>query len=172
VFLIRRRQVARQPGAVTPQPFIYYSLMDAGSLHRPLPGLRASGSQWVPGCHAPCSSSSFVTAATVAIASLRSLRPSLRFISPRSYLTICVSAWQAVIAKHKAISHGLLTCTFASQRYNTHWVPFHFASSSIHFRHALSTRCQLFCSPAFPTSAALSLRMLIAHVVPPFAKHR
>ena len=59
---------------------------------------------------------------------------------------------------------------FASQCYNTHWVPFRFTMSFIHFSSVQSTRCQLFCSPAIPTSAAFTLRMLIAHVVPPFRK--
>ena len=59
---------------------------------------------------------------------------------------------------------------FASQCYNTHWVSFRFTTSFIHFSSVQSTRCQLFCSPAIPTSAAFTLRLLIAHVVPPFRK--
>ena len=52
---------------------------------------------------------------------------------------------------------------FESLRYNTHWVPFRFTTSFIHFSSVQSTRCQLFCSPAIPTSAAFTLRLLIAH---------
>ena len=44
-------------------------------------------------------------------------------------------------------------------------------SSFIHFSIVQSTRCPLlFCSPAAPLKAAFTLRLLIAHVVPPFRK--
>ena len=43
-------------------------------------------------CHAACSSSSFLTAATVSFTPPRSFLPSLRFISPRSQLCICFKA--------------------------------------------------------------------------------
>ena len=60
---------------------------------------------------------------------------------------------------------------FASQRYNTHRVPFRCTTSFIHFSSVQSTRCPLFfCSPAAPLKAAFTLRLLIAHVVPPFRK--
>jgi len=59
---------------------------------------------------------------------------------------------------------------FASQPYNTHWVPFRYTTSYIHFSSVQSTRCPLFGSPCVPISAAFTLRMLIAHVVPPFRK--
>ena len=60
---------------------------------------------------------------------------------------------------------------FASHPYNTHRVPFRFTTSFIHFSSVQSTRCPLFfCSPAAPLKAAFTLRLLIAHVVPPFRK--
>lgn len=59
---------------------------------------------------------------------------------------------------------------FASQRYNTHRVSFRCTTSFIHFSSVQSTRCPLFCSPSLPTSAAFTLRLLFAHVVPPFRK--
>ena len=59
---------------------------------------------------------------------------------------------------------------FPSQPCNTHRVPFRCTTSFIHFSSVQFTRCQLFCSPCVPTPAAFTLRLLIAHVVPPFRK--
>lgn len=90
-------------------------------------------------CHAACSSGSFLTSATVSFTPLRSLLPSLRFITPRSYLILCYKAWQPIFcpkSKHRAD-----TSLFASQPYNTHWVPFRFTTSFIHFSSVQSTRC-------------------------------
>jgi hypothetical protein len=38
-------------------------------------------------------------------------------------------------------THGM-NQPFASHRYNTHWVPFRFTTSFIHFGSVQSTRCQ------------------------------
>jgi hypothetical protein len=124
VFLIQRRQVARQPGAVTPPLSFYCTFIVAGSLHRPLPGLRASGSQWVPGCHAPCSSASFVTAATVSFAALHSSAPHFRSIPPVRSSSI-LRQGMVCIANAQINTHAV-TYLAASQRYNTHRVPFLF----------------------------------------------
>jgi len=90
-------------------------------------------------CHTACSSFAFVRAATVSFTPLRSFLPSLRFITPRSQLNnllqgmVCIAATQ--INTHAA------TCLFANQRCNTHWVPFRFTTSLIHFSSVQSTRC-------------------------------
>ena len=65
-------------------------------------------------------------------------------------------------AIHKSTHKGMHQ-PFASQPYNTHRVSFRYTTSFIHFSSVQSTRCQLFCSPAFPTSAAFTLRLLIAY---------
>jgi len=120
-------------------------------------------------CHAACSSSSFLTAATVSFTPLRSFLPSFRFITARSQLNHLLQG-RASQATHKAI-HMRCTCLSASHPYNTHWVSFRFTTSFIHFSSVQSTRCPLFfCSPAAPLKAAFTLRLLIAHVVPPFRK--
>jgi hypothetical protein len=105
-------------------------------------------------CHATCSSSSFLTAAPVSFTPLRSFLPPFRFITPRSQLFICFKAGHP-IAKHKATHKGMHQ-PFASQRYNTHRVPFRCTTSFIHFSSVQSTRCPLFCSPAVPISAAFA----------------
>ena len=61
-------------------------------------------------------------------------------------------------------THGM-NQPFASHRYNTHWVPFRFTTSFIHFGSVQSTRCPLFCSPAIPTSAAFA-KVLRQHITP------
>ena len=106
-------------------------------------------------CHAACSSSSFLTAATVSFTPLRSFLPSFRFITPRSQLNHLLQG-RASQATLKAIHMGC-TCLFASHPCITHWVSFRFTTSFIHFSSVQSTRCPLFCSPAIPTSAAFSL---------------
>jgi hypothetical protein len=121
-------------------------------------------------CHAACSSSSFLTAATVFFTPLRSFLPSFRFITPRSQLNHLLQG-RASQATHKKQYTWECTCLSASHPYNTHRVPFRFTTSFIHFSSVQSTRCPLlFCSPAAPLKAAFTLRLLIAHVVPPFRK--
>ena len=39
---------------------------------------------------------------------------------------------------------------FANQRYNTHWVPFRFTTSFIHFSSVQSTRCQIILLAGYP----------------------
>lgn len=56
----------------------------------------------------------------------------------RSYL---FATWLGKpLSKAQIITPGLHQ-PFASQRYNTHWVPFRFTSSFIHFSSVQSTRC-------------------------------
>jgi hypothetical protein len=108
-----------------------------------------------------------VRAAPVSFAALHSTAPHFRSITPRSLLNFCFKAWPISQAQKPNTQMG----TSLLQASNTaHWVPFRSVRSLFHFSPAQSTRCQLFCSPAVPTSAAFSLRMLIAHVVPPFRK--
>jgi hypothetical protein len=86
--------------------------------------LRASGCQWVPGCHGSCSSASFVTAAPVSFAALHS-----------SLLTFA----------HYTIRSP-----------SAHLVPFRsFVVSS--FQYCSVHPLPIICSPALPTSAALSV---------------
>jgi len=99
--------------------------------------------------HAACSSSSFLTAATVSFTPLRSFLPSFRFITPRSQLNHLLQG-RASQATHKAIQMGC-TCLSTSHPCDTHWVSFRFITSFIHFSSVQYTRCPLFfCSPAAP----------------------
>lgn len=120
-------------------------------------------------CHTACSSFAFVRAATVSFTPLRSLLPSLRFIAPRSQLFICFMAGAA----HKPSTNHYtgLHQPFASQRYNTHWVPFRFTTSFIHYSSVQSTRCLLFGSPA-AHFGCVHLAIANCLFVPHFAKHR
>ena len=59
---------------------------------------------------------------------------------------------------------------FASRRYNTHWVAFRFTTSFIHFSSVQSNSCKIILLAGRPNSAAVTLRLLITHVVPPFRK--
>lgn len=119
-------------------------------------------------CHTPCSSSSFLTAATVSFTPLRSFLPPFHFITPRSQPAICYLAGHPFqLTKPDAT---VCTCLFANHPYNTHQVSFRCTTSYIHFSSVQSTRCPLFGSPCVPISAAFTLRLLIAHVVPPFRK--
>ncbi len=93
-------------------------------------------------CHAACSSSSFLTAATVSFTPLRSLLPSFRFITPRSQLFICFMAGQP-ISQAQIITQG---CTSHSQANATILTGFHSAS----LRHS-------FTSVAFSPPAAHNL---------------
>jgi hypothetical protein len=144
VFLIRRRQVPRQPGAVTPPLFLYCTFIVAGSLHRHWQTFVPQAANGLVGCHAPCSSSSFVTAAPVSFAALHSSTPHYRSISPcspsahlvpfRSFVVpsfqycsvhplpiICSPALptSAAFAKccptHNALAHGSFVPHFAMQ---------------------------------------------------------
>lgn len=93
-------------------------------------------------CHAACSSSSFLTAATVSFTPLRSFLPPFRFISPRSQLPICFKAGPrqpGTMAKHWRV-------TSLSASYATILTGFHYAS----LRH-------LFTSVAFSPPAAHNL---------------
>lgn len=116
------------------------------------------GSQLVPGCHAPCSSSSFVTAAHVAIASLRSFRPQLRSIPPRSYLVFASRhAGRHVIARSEAKKQTRPAYAFP-QANATILTGFHSTSLRPSFTSGM------LCPPAAhylarrrPTSAALSV---------------
>jgi hypothetical protein len=59
----------------------------------------------LPGCHAPCSSSSFLTAAPVSFAALHSFVPHFAsFHLVRSY-TFCFKAWSALLT-HKTQTHA------------------------------------------------------------------
>ncbi len=101
-------------------------------------------------CHAACSSSSFLTAATVSFTPLHSFIPPFRFITPRSQPGYLLQG-RASQAKHTKQHTWECTCLFVSQRYNTHWVSFCFTTSFIHFSSVQSTRCPIFlCSPAAP----------------------
>lgn len=51
----------------------------------------------------------------------------------------------------------------ANQPSNTHRVSFRFTTSYIHFSSVQSTRCQIILLAGRPTSAAFTLRLLIAH---------
>ena len=110
-----------------------------------------------------------VRAAPVSFAALHSTAPHFRFITPRSLLNIFASRHGPLARHNRKHTNGHMS--FAANN-TAHWVPLRSVRSLFHFSPAQSTRCQLFSSPAIPTSAAFSLRMLIAHVVPPFAKHR
>ena len=83
-------------------------------------------------------------------------------------LTICCKAGHS--CRPTKPETKVCTCLSASNPYNTHWVSFRFTTSFIHFSSVQSTRCPLFGSPCVPISAAFTLRLLIAHVVPPFRK--
>jgi hypothetical protein len=87
----------------------------------------------------------------------------------RSQLTHLLQGRASLAKPQKPCIKGMHQ-PFASQPYNTHRVPFRFTTSSIHFSSVQSTRCPLFGSPCVPISAAFTLRLLIAHVVPPFRK--
>ena len=119
-------------------------------------------------CHAACSSSSFLTAATVSFTPPRSFLPSLRFISPRSQLCICFKAGHPFCP-------GTNQCTWNApafpQASPTILTGFHFAALRHTFTSvAFSPPAAYYLARRRPTSAAFTLRLLIAHVVPPFRK--
>ena len=76
-------------------------------------------------CHTTCSSSSFLTAAPASFTKLRSLLPSFRFISPRSQLNICFSAWHPA---PKTQTIALQDAQFLSQATAAVLTGFHSAS--------------------------------------------
>ena len=154
MFLIRRRQVARQPGAVTAE----YLFITLAWFCRHCTALRVA----MQGCHASCSSSSFVTAAIVSFAALHSTAPLFRSITPRSQPNILLQG-MAHLAKHKHIhTNGLMP--FASQQHGSPGsIPLR--SSLFHFSPAQSTRCPLFGSPAIPTSAAFAKCCAVAQTL-------
>jgi len=90
-------------------------------------------------CHTTCSSIRLRSwQLLVSFMPLRSFRPSFRFFTPRSQLTICFKVWHTYLTpKAKRSVH----IPFASQRYSTHWVPFRSTTSSIHFSRIQATRC-------------------------------
>ena len=83
-------------------------------------------------------------------------------------LTICCKAGHS--CRPTKPETKVCTCLSASNPCNTHRVSLRFTTSFIHFSSVQSTRCPLFGSPCVPISAAFTLRLLIAHVVPPFRK--
>jgi len=86
VFVIRRQQVdAPNHPAITNYQFIILKVFVKAGCPSGAP-LRYAV------CHAACSSSSFLTAATVSFTPLRSFLPALRLITPRSQLYICCKA--------------------------------------------------------------------------------
>lgn len=104
-------------------------------------------------CHAACSSSSFLTAAIVPFAALHSTAPHFRFITPRSQLNNLFQG-MAHFANHKSNhTNGLMPFT-SKQHSSPGSIPLR--SSLFHFSTAQFTRCPLFGSPAFPTSAAFA----------------
>ena len=121
-------------------------------------------------CHAACSSSSFLTAATVFFTPLRSFLPSFRFITPRSQLNYLLQS-RASQATHKSYTLG--NASAFPQAIPTILTGFHFAS----LRHP-------FTSVAFSPPAAHNLARRPPHFgcvhlaiancsfVPHFAKHR
>ena len=111
----------------------------------------------------------FVTAAPVSFKPLRSFLPPFRFIPPRSQLIHLLQGRASLLPYTIQLTREC-TSLSASHPCNTHWVPFRFTPSFIHFSSVQSTRCPLFGSPCVPISAAFTLRLLIAHVVPPFRK--
>ena len=84
---------------------------------------------------------------------LHSFRPSFRFITPRSQLCYLLQG-MASRPTHKNKAQRQCTCLFANPPYNTHWVPFRFTTSSIHFSRIQSTRCPQFGVPCVPATAA------------------
>lgn len=120
-------------------------------------------------CHTACSSFAFVRAAIVSFTPLRSLLPSFRFITPRSQLNNLLQG-MGCIATTQFNTHAA-TYLFASQPCNTHWVPFRFTTSFIHFSSVQSTRCLLFGSPA-AHFGCVHLAIANCSFVPHFAKHR
>ncbi len=100
-------------------------------------------------CHTPCSSSSFLTAATVSFTPLRSFLPSFRFITPRSQLNHLLQSW-ASLANHR--TQALWECTSLLQASPTIITGFHFAA----LRHP-------FTSVAFSPPAAHNLLALRTH---------
>ena len=120
-------------------------------------------------CHAACSSSSFLTAAPVSFTKLRSFLPRYASLHHVRSQAICFSTWHP--AANTQIRHGRMHSSLRKPtlQYSLGFITLH--SSFIHFSIVQSTRCPLlFCSPAAPLKAAFTLRLLIAHVVPPFRK--
>lgn len=106
-------------------------------------------------CHAACSSSSFLTAATVSFTPLRSFLPPFRFITPRSQLFICFKAGHPFGQYTKQHTRE---CTSPSQANATILTGFHSAA----LRHSFTSvafsppAAHIFCSPAVPISAAFA----------------
>jgi len=112
-------------------------------------------------CHTACSSFAFVRAASVFFTPLRSLLRSFRFITPRSQLPICFMSGPR---------HSILTIsnhrrgTSHSQAIATILTGFHSASLRHSFTSvAFSPPAAYYLARRPPTSAAFTLRMLIAH---------
>jgi hypothetical protein len=111
-------------------------------------------------CHTACSSFAFVRAATVSFTPLRSILPSFRCITPRSQLYICFMAGHP-FSQAQSNTHGLHQ-PFASQRYIL--TGFHSAALRHSFTSvAFSPPAAYYLARRPPTSAAFTLRMLIAH---------
>ena len=111
-------------------------------------------------CHAACSSGSFLTAAIVSFTPLRSLLPSFRFITPRSQLYICFMAGHPF----SQAQNNTRGCTSHLQANATILTGFHFAALRHSFTSvAFSPPAAYYLARRPPTSAAFTLRLLIAH---------
>jgi hypothetical protein len=111
-------------------------------------------------CHTACSSFAFVRAATVSFTPFRSLLPSFRFITPRSQLHICFIAGHPC-SQAQSNTQG---CTSHSQANATVLTGFHSAALCHSFTSvAFSPPAAYYLARRPPTSAAFTLRLLIAH---------
>ena len=111
-------------------------------------------------CHTACSSFAFVRAATVSFTPLRSLLPSFRFITPRSQLYICFMAGHPF----SQAQNNTRGCTSHLQANATILTGFHFAALRHSFTSvAFSPPAAYYLARRPPTSAAFTLRLLIAH---------
>ncbi len=135
VFLMPIRQVNAPNQCSSANKAVYNSFMVLAHLHCP-----SGASLRFAVCHTTCSSygirhgSSCVLHATSFISSFVPLHST------------------TFVARPFATRHGTLTKTqskaqvmhipFRKPRYNTHWVPFRYTTSYIHFGRIQSTRCQ------------------------------
>lgn len=82
-------------------------------------------------CHTACSSFAFVRAATVSFTPLRSLLPSLRFITPRSQLFICDMAGQALKQGTNHYTGPAPAIRKPTLQYSLGFIPLHFVIHSL-----------------------------------------
>lgn len=143
--------------------FVYYTCMVLLHLHCPS-GALLRYAVW----HAACNSSSFLTAAPVSFANTSFIRSSLHFISPRSQLAVCFKAGsrhQSIKANTQA---GHQPLRKPPLQYSLGSIPLR--SSLLHFSYCSVHPLPIIWLAGRPTSAAFTLRLLYAHVVPPFRK--